>query len=131
MRTRDIVRRAVGKCLGGPGSGNFGHSGRPGERGGSGEGGGGGGDKPIVSGGPKGVADSMNKDFEDAEKKVGKANLTRYNTLRAQGLDHVKALESMGVADKPLISSKLKKSNAKDINQSYDQYQRNRRAGYR
>ena len=38
MTTLECTRRAITKTLGGSGSGNFGHEGRPGEVGGSGEG---------------------------------------------------------------------------------------------
>ena len=52
IRKGIIITKDGFRCLGGPGSGNFGHAGIPGQRGGSAPGGGGGGGSEYISKNP-------------------------------------------------------------------------------
>lgn len=99
--------------LGGPGSGNFGHSGRPGERGGSGEGWGGGGDASVHASGPgseKGHWDmKMSDDEQIALKKysgIEYKNINRglYDPPPPESVDnYIKDLDS--VIDRSTLES--------------------------
>ena len=135
IRSRLMERRNDG----GPGSGNFGHGGRPGERGGSSSGGGSGGGSSSGGGGGKesssGTSSKGGAKLSDKEQQVVNElskmiTSSKSDKAKAFGFNLIADWQMKGLINDAQAKAILEKVNGEDTDSNAEQGQSGKTSGY-